>query len=213
MKQIVAISGSPRTGWNTDLLVREAARGAESRGAAVTVINLFSLEPYTGCVSCFGCKTPQNAGRCIQKDGLTPVLEKIREADGLILGSPIYLGEVTAQVRALYERLVFQYITYNVEQTSYNTRKIPVILIFTSNCSEDSYAQVGYDRIVAGYKGTLEHFLGPVKTLICGDTLQVDDYGKYNWTMFHPAEKRIRHETVFPNEKKAAFSLGAEMVS
>lgn len=46
--------------------------------------------------------------------------------------------------------------------------------------------------------------VGPTKVLVCGDTLQVNDYSKYNWTMFDPDAKKKRHEEV--------FSLGAEMV-
>ena len=57
MKKIIAINGSPRSGWNTDILVREAAAGAASTGAEVEVIDLYKLDKFTGCVSCFGCKT------------------------------------------------------------------------------------------------------------------------------------------------------------
>ena len=107
MKKIVAINCSPRSTWNTATLVREAAKGAEAQGAEVTVIDLYKLEKFTGCVSCFGCKLPEHLGKCICKDGLAPVLEEIRNADGLIIGSPNYLGDVTAGFRALFERLIF----------------------------------------------------------------------------------------------------------
>ena len=107
MKKIVAINCSPRTTWNTATLVREAAKGAVEQGAEVEVFDLYKLETFTGCVSCFGCKLPQSLGKCICKDGLTPVLEAIRNADGLIIGSPNYLGDVTSGFRALYERLIF----------------------------------------------------------------------------------------------------------
>ena len=52
MKKIVAINGSPRAMWNTGTLVREAAKGAESEGAEVKVIDLYQLEKFTGCISC-----------------------------------------------------------------------------------------------------------------------------------------------------------------
>ena len=75
MKRIIAINCSPRTAWNTAALVREAAKGAEAQGAEVTVIDLYKLEKFTGCVSCFGCKLPEHLGKCICNDGLAPVLE------------------------------------------------------------------------------------------------------------------------------------------
>ena len=106
--KIVAVNAGPRTGWNTDTLISEAIKGAESVGAVVERFDLFKLERYTGCISCFGCKKEKFKGHCICKDGLTPVLDAIREADGLIIGSPNYLSEMTASFRALYERLIFQ---------------------------------------------------------------------------------------------------------
>ena len=61
----------------------------------------------TGCISCFGCKREKFKGHCICRDGLTPVLDAIWEAEALIIGSPNYLSEMTASLHALYERLIF----------------------------------------------------------------------------------------------------------
>jgi len=213
MKKIAAINCSPRSTWNTAELVREAAKGAEVQGAEVEVIDLYKLEKFTGCISCFGCKLPDNLGKCICKDGLAPVLETIRNADGLIIGSPNYLGDVTAGFRALYERLIFQSLTYKTEFQSYNQKQIPVLMIMTSNASEDFYVQIGYDEMLKRYQGSLGTFVGPTKILISSDTLQVKDYSRYNWTMFNPEHKKERHEAVFPKDKKKAFDLGAEMVT
>ena len=213
MKKIVAINCSPRSTWNTATLVREVAKGAEAQGAEVTVIDLYKQEMFTGCVSCFGCKLPDNLGKCICKDGLTSVLEAIRNADGLIIGTPNYLGDVTAGFRALFERLIFQSLTYKTEFRSYNQKQIPVLMIMTSNASEDFYAQIGYDQMLQRYQGSFSTFVGPTKILISSDTLQVKDYSRYNWTMFNPDAKKDRHEKVFPEDKKKAFALGEQMVS
>ena len=180
MKKIVAINCSPRTVWNTATLVREAAKGAEAQGAEVKIIDMYKLEKFTGCVSCFGCKLPDNLGKCICKDGLAPVLEAIRNADGLIIGSPNYLGDMTAGFRALYERLIFQSLTYKTEVRSYNQKQIPVLMVMTSNASEDFYAQIGYDEMLKRYQGSLNTFVGPTRILISSDTLQVKDYSRYN---------------------------------
>jgi len=211
VKKIIAINASPRTGWNTATLVREAARGAETEGAEVKVIDLYSLDRFAGCISCFGCKLPASLGKCVYQDALAPVLEEIRHADGLILGTPNYLGDVSAGFRALYERLVFQYITYKMEPRSYNTHMIPVLFIMTSNAPETFYTPEGYGRVVSTYQNTLSGIIGPTKTLIASDTLQVNDYDKYDWTMFDPEAKKARHETVFPEVKQKAFNLGVDM--
>ncbi len=213
MKKIVSINCSPRTAWNTATLVREAAKGAEGEGAEVKIIDLYKLEKFTGCISCFGCKLPDNLGKCICRDSLYAVLEEIRNADGLIIGTPNYLGDVTAGFRALYERLIFQTLTYKTEVRSYNQKQIPVLMIMTSNASEDFYAQIGYDEMLKRYQGTLGTFVGPTKILISSDTLQVKDYSRYNWTMFNPEAKKERHKKVFPEDKKKAFDLGKQMVS
>ena len=199
MKKIVAINCSPRSTWNTATLVREAAKGAEAQGAKIEIIDLYKLEKFTGCVSCFGCKLPQSLGKCVCKDGL-------------IIGSPNYLGDVTAGFRALFERLIFQALTYKTEFRSYNEKQIPVLMIMTSNASEDFYAQIGYDAMLQRYQGSFNTFVGPTKILISSDTLQVKDYSRYNWTMFNPEHKQERHETVFPEDKKKAFALGEQMV-
>ncbi len=212
MAKIIAINGSPRSGWNTDILVREAAEGARQAGAEVEVIDLYKLEKFTGCISCFGCKRESSLGRCVCRDGLYQVLEKIREADGLILGSPVYLSEISAGLRAMYERLIFQYISYKKEPRSYAQRQIPVVMIFTGNAPEAFFQGPVYGKLVENYKNTLSGFIGPTKVLISADTLQVEDYTPYNWTMFDPEAKKKRREEVFPAERKEAFRLGAEMV-
>ncbi|MBQ7281279.1 MAG: flavodoxin family protein, partial [Spirochaetales bacterium] len=63
-KRIVAVNAGPRTGWNTETLVSEASQGAVSSGAEVERFNLFRLERYTGCISCFGCKKERFKGHC-----------------------------------------------------------------------------------------------------------------------------------------------------
>ena len=61
-KKIVAVNAGPRKGWNTDTLITEASRGAESAGAVIERFDLFRLERYTGCISCFGCKKEKFKG-------------------------------------------------------------------------------------------------------------------------------------------------------
>lgn len=203
-KTVIAVNAGPRKGWNTDALVSDASNGAEAAGAAVKRFDLYRLERYTGCVSCFGCKRERNKGRCVCRDGLTPVLDAIRASDGLIIGSPNYLGNLTAAFRALYERLIFQNLTYNRETPCCNERPIPVLLIMTSNAPDTAYT-----GLLEGYRQTLSRFVGPTEVLVGGDTLQLADYGKtdWAWSLFDPEAKKLRHETVFPQERKRAFDM------
>ncbi len=212
MRTIAAVNASPRAEWNTGTLIREAAKGAEAEGAEIRIFDLYKLDRYTGCISCFGCKLTPNEGKCICKDGLSPVLEAIRSADGLIIGSPNYLGDVSAGFRALYERLIFQSLTYRSDPRSYNERKIPVLFLMTSNTPKEFYAPAGYRKMLRGYQKTLEAFVGNTKLFIAGNTLQVKDYSRFNWTMFDPDARKEHHDKVFPEERKKVFALGAEMI-
>lgn len=208
-KKIIAVNAGPRKGWNTDTLITEASRGAEAAGATVERFDLFRLEKYTGCISCFGCKKEKNKGRCICRDGLTPVLDAIRESDGLIIGSPNYLSEFTASFRALYERLIFQNLTYNLETPCCNPRPIPVLLIMTSNAPDTMYTD-----LVQNYQQTLSRFVGPAQSFVSGNTLQLKDYSKtdWPWTMFDPEAKQQRHDTVFPQERAQVYEMGLALV-
>ncbi len=208
--KIVAVNASPRKGWNTDTLVNHAAKGAEEAGAEVIHFDLYRLEKYTGCISCFGCKKNRFKGHCIVRDGLTPVLDAIREADGLIIGSPNYLSEMSASFRALYERLIFQNLTYNRENPCCNERKIPVVLIMTSNAPDTMYL-----NLVKNYQNTFSRFIGDCEILISGNTLQLKDYDAtdWKWSMFDPESKIKRHEEVFPEECQKAYEMGKKLIS
>lgn len=208
-KRIIAVNAGPRMGWNTETLITEASKGAESAGAKVERFDLFRLEKYTGCISCFGCKKEKFKGHCVCRDGLTPVLDAIHESDGLIIGSPNYLSEMTASFRALYERLIFQNLTYNTKTPCCNERQIPVLLIMTSNAPDN-----GYRGLLLNYQQTLSRFVGPTEVFVSGDTLQLKDYGKtdWEWSMFDPESKQRRHEAVFPKECRRVCEMGAKLV-
>ncbi|MBR6910413.1 MAG: flavodoxin family protein [Candidatus Methanomethylophilaceae archaeon] len=208
MTKIVAINGSPRNGWNTDMLIDEAVKGAESKGAEVVKFDLYKLDKFTGCISCFGCKRDAHKGECVCKDGLKPVLDAVKDADGIIMGAPNYFGDLCAEFKLFYERLVFPYLTYNAEEPCCNTRMIPVLLIMTSNAPDTMYA-----NMLNEYKGVLSKFVGPTEVFVSGETQQVKDYSKFNWTMFDGEQRYERREKVFPQELKAVFKKGASLAS
>ena len=136
------------------------------------------------------------------------MLDAIRESDGLIIGTPNYLGDVTASFRALYERLIFQNLTYNAEHYCCNEHPVPVLFIMTSNGHAEYYKD-----LMQQYQQTFQRFIGPTETYACGDTLQLKDYSKtdWEWSIFDPAAKQKRHDTVFPEECRLLFEKGAAM--
>ena len=210
--KITAINTSPRKNWNTAQLIKEAVKGAESKGAEIVYFDLYQQERFTGCISCFGCKRKPNEGKCVYKDGILPILQSIRESDAVIIGTPNYLGQPSAGFRALYERIVFQNLTYRVDVRFYAEYKKPTLFIMTSNVPEEGYQQGPYAEMIKTYQAGLSANIGPTEVFICGNTLQVKDYSIYNWNMFDSKTKEERHKTVFPQELRNAYELGANLV-
>jgi len=90
MKKIIIIDGGPRAIFNTASMLKKFAEGACSVSDEIEVktVRLYGLD-YKGCMSCMACKIKGKASQvCKYKDALTPVLEEIAQADGLVLGSP-----------------------------------------------------------------------------------------------------------------------------
>ena len=88
-----------------------------------------------------------------------------------------------------------------------NPNPIPVLLIMTSNAPEGYYHE-----LLEKYRQTLSGFVGPTEVFVCGDTLQLKDYSKTDWPWYFDGEaKQRRHETVFPEERKQVYQLGASL--
>ncbi len=98
--RVAAFVGSPRAGMNTDTLVREAVRGAASQGANVEIVHLDRLE----IGPCKACRKHPAPNHCFFFDDMQTVYEILENADGIILGSPIYYGTVSAQVKLMIDR-------------------------------------------------------------------------------------------------------------
>ena len=112
---------------------------------------------------------------------------------------------MTASFRALYERLIFQYLTYNTDFPSCNTHPVPVLLIACCNAPASLY-----QSLMENYKQTFNRFIGPTETYLCGETLQIQEYDRtdWPWNLFDPHSKKQRHETVFPLERKEVYEMG-----
>ena len=173
MKTIV-INASPRRKWNTAQLMKEAAKGAESVGAEVEYIDLYKLDLH-GCMSCLICKKEgKERCKCYWKDDLSPLIERILDADNLIIGSPIYLSEPTSHYRALLERLIFCILSYD-NNSSYYEGKVNVALFYTMNAPKDYYETMMKQYLESSAQ--VFHMLnGEVEIYPVFNTLQVNDY-------------------------------------
>jgi multimeric flavodoxin WrbA len=212
--KIIAVNGSPRKNWNTHILLTKALEGAQEAGAQTELINLYDLE-YKGCQSCLACKvkTGTRERRCVVTDGLLPVLDQIHSCDGFILGSPIYLGDVTAMMRALWERLIFQYLSYDDYAKRLFERKIKTAFIYTMNVPEAALSEFGYDRVFQSYDQMLRRCFGSAEYMISTETLQVTDYNKYHMASFNEEERKKRREEIFPTDCEKAYQLGKSLAN
>ena len=209
--KIIAINGSPRKTWNTATLLRHALDGAASHGTETELVHLYDLT-FKGCTSCFSCKLKNGVsyGRCAVKDDLTDLLQRIETCDGLIFGSPVYLGEVTGEMRSFYERLIYPYLVYNKEHASLFPKRIGTGFIYTMNADE-ARLKNDYQRHFSMMRKLADHFLGKSESLYVTDTKQFDDYSKYVSDLFDSKAKCRRHEDVFPADCGKAYELGAHL--
>jgi multimeric flavodoxin WrbA len=213
--KVMAFNGSPRKKkWNTITLLDNALQGARSAGAETELVQLYDLS-FSGCISCFSCKklSRKEDGVCAVQDDLTAILDRVKEADALIIGTPVYYGSESAATRAFLERLCFPYLKYAKNMQSLFPRRINTAMIYTMNVPEEMLQPMGYDWLFNKTKMMLERHFGPCDVLLSTNTLQYSDYDKYESEIFDKEAKVKRHAEVFPEDCKRAFELGVRMAS
>jgi len=210
--KVLAINGSPRPHCNTATLLNYALEGAVSQGAETELVHLYKLD-FKGCISCFACKLKngESYGRCAVEDELTPVLKKAGETDALVLGSPIYYGGVTGEMRSFMERLLFPYSVYDANRSTLFNRRIKTGLIYTMNVREEQMKQIGYDRSLGLAEMVMARIFGKSESLFVYDTYQFDDYSKYETTVFDVEAKAKRRKEEFPKDCQKAFEMGVRV--
>ena len=106
-KKVLILSGSPRKNGNSDILCDEFMRGAEESGNRVEKIRV--AEKNIGyCKGCYYCKN--SGGECVIKDDMAEVLQKMIDADVIVLASPVYFYSIDAQLKAVIDRTVARWL-------------------------------------------------------------------------------------------------------
>lgn len=101
MMRVVLLNGSPRPEGNTATVVKECARAIETRGVEADVISLAGKK-IESCVACYRCK---ENGRCALDDGLNEIADRLRDAKGFIVASPVYFGTARGDVMSALQRI------------------------------------------------------------------------------------------------------------
>ncbi|WP_319402942.1 flavodoxin family protein [uncultured Anaeromusa sp.] len=101
--KVVGINGSPRKEGNTSIIIKEVFKELEKNGIETELIQLGGL-PVRACMACMKCFEMKNGKCVIQNDVFNDVIDKMRKADGVLLGSPVYSADVTPEMKALLDR-------------------------------------------------------------------------------------------------------------
>ena len=213
MKKIYAINGSPRQNGNTVQLLKNALAGAENAGAETELIQLGPLN-FSGCRSCFACKRLKNPSPgCVIQDDLAPYLIRLADADGIIMGSPIYFGAETGLYRNFLERLFFPLLRYTNPPGTRAKKKIDFGFIYTMNVSAETMGEYGYQVFLESTHKFPHLIFGSenIYTLYACDTYQFDDYSKYECTLFDEAHKAEMRKTLFSADMRKAFEIGRKL--
>ncbi len=101
--KVVAFNGSARKNGNTSQLLQVVLGEIEKEGIATELVEL-AAKPIQGCIACFQCFERKNGLCAVDTDIVNDCIAKMKEADGIILGSPTYFADVSASMKALIER-------------------------------------------------------------------------------------------------------------
>ena len=143
LMNILILSGSPRKGGNTDLLVEAFAKGASPRHhVEVVSVHDYKVNPCIGCNSCF----TREDYKCCQKDDMQIVYEKMANAEMLVIASPVYFYGLSAQLKAVIDRF------HNPIRDTFHIHKMALLLVGAASLSEL------FDSILAQYELCLKFF-------------------------------------------------------
>lgn len=211
------LNGSPRKNKNTKKLLEAAKNGIQDTiqeskpdtELEIEIIDLFSLN-YNGCMSCFNCKLINGPfyGQCPINDDLKDLLPKLWDSNGIIIGSPIYFSDITGQTRNLIERLSFPKLVYGGD--SLQTNKIPSALFLTMNVTEELYNNF-YPHLEPVTKIGLSVVTEEPHVLKAYNTVQFDDYSKYENYAFSEEEKLQYQKETFNTTLEKAYHIGKQI--
>lgn len=202
--KIYAFNGSPRKKWNCDLLLDSFTEGVKSvdETAEVEKVHLYDLN-FKGCRSCFACKMKRNPDHCMINDDAQKYLTEAREADGIVLASPIYYFDVSGVMRCFIERLLYPGAVKNPVQTA---------AVYAMNADEDTMNRL-FRNHLNDLKAYMESAMHTEMTEIFShDTFQREDNPDlYRPSKMDHAAKKARREVQFPLDRQKAFEAGAAM--
>ena len=143
MKNILIISSSPRKKGNSQLLCEQFKKGAEEKGHQVKIVRI--MEQNIGfCRACDGCM--RNGGTCVLQDDMAEILKMFQKADVLVLATPVYFYGISAQLKAIVDRL------HTPMRNEFQIKKLALLLVGAASLPNL------FDAIKLQYQLVLEFF-------------------------------------------------------
>ena len=140
--KILILSGSPRKGGNTELLLDAFIRGAaKHHHVQIVSVRDYKVNPCLGCNACFKAN-----GICAQKDDIAIIYEKMSQADMLVIASPVYFYGISAQLKAIIDRF------HNPIRDTFHLKKMALLLVGAATLPEL------FDAILSEYNLCLKFF-------------------------------------------------------
>ncbi len=210
---ILAVNGSPRRHWNTEIILDHALAGAAQTPDAHTESVFLYPMAYSGCIGCYACKRKgKPRSLCQVADALSPILEKAQEADVILLGTPVYFFTESAGTRAFIERLLYPWSAFNAD--GYGTRRPkPMVagLFYTLAGTEETVPAHGHSH----FKDSTDQFFSlhfPYhEVLLAYETLHTNAYDKVELNTFDPEARQEARKTRFARDCEQARAIGASL--
>jgi len=140
--KITNVIGSPRSTGNSATIARLLLDSLKTAGTQMRTFELNKLN-YRGCQGCMACKTTSD--KCVVKDDLSEVLEEIQVSDVVIIASPVYFGDITAQTKGLIDRF-FSYLKPDYRNNPNPGRLAPgkklIFILPQGNPDQEAFADI-----------------------------------------------------------------------
>ena len=109
--KVLLVNGSPRKNGNTMRALQEVAGSLEKEGLETEIVWIGN-KPVRGCAACYQCKT-KDLGKCVFADDVANgIIEKLKDSDGIVIGSPTYYGQPNGALLAVWQRVCFAGTAY-----------------------------------------------------------------------------------------------------
>ena len=208
-------NGSNRKEGNTAKLLDATAQGISDTlikndaQASINIINLYDLD-YKGCKSCYHCKKEDGKyyGICPIKDDLLELLPEVWSSDGIVIGSPIYFGNVSGETRSFLERLMFPKLDYGNESLAEN---IPTAFIYTMDLDKQKADVLYTESVYNNIERFLRYTFKEVQSIKSHDTYQFNSYSIQENTKLEDDIKRKENEEEFEKDIENSYKMGVNI--